>query len=257
MTRFFQILLLALLPVHSLLAAHPRTLTCNFDGENASKVYQVVTGVGVGTTFRLPEGWKIADFVVTDPKSFHGESNGTIGIVTPLAARRTTSVSIFTENEKLFVFNLSSESADIVDQLVIVECNNLQFFNQKVRAEAQKITRERLDVAQSRCDASLDQKTKEQKEKLLFSINSNYEIKDHKFSIGRVVDDHIFTYIQLAKSQERPVVYIGENDDPKKLEPVKYTDEGEYYTVHRVLSPNDRSKFFLKLGNDVSQIRPR
>ena len=78
-----------------------------------------------------------------------------------------------------------------------------------------------------------------------------------RFSITRVVDDHIFTYIQLGKSQDRPVVYIGESDDRKKLELVKYTDDGDYYTVHRVLAPNDHRRFFLKLGNTVSEIRPR
>jgi hypothetical protein len=61
----------------------------------------------------------------------------------------------------------------------------------------------------------------------------------------------------VAKSQERPIVYIGESDDAKKLEPVKFTDEGDSYTVHRVLSPPDRKRFYLKLGNDVSEIRPR
>ena len=74
--------------------SQPRTLVCDFDGDNATKVYKVLTAPGVGTTFRLPEGWKIADFVVTDPKAFHAESNGTIGIVTPLASDKDTSVSI-------------------------------------------------------------------------------------------------------------------------------------------------------------------
>jgi type IV secretory pathway VirB9-like protein len=232
-------------------------MTCNFDGENATQVCKVVTGVGVGATFRPPEAWKITDFVVTDPKSFHAESNGTIGIVTPLVANKTTSVSIFTDNEKLFVFNLSSQPGDYIDQLVIVESSNLQFFNQKVRVEAQKLVNDRLQTAQAQCETSLEQKTKQVKGQLLFSLNSNYEVKDHKFSISKVVDDHIFTYIQLAKSQYRPVVYIGESNDPKKLEPVKYTDEGEHYIVHRVLEPGDGKRFFLKLGADVSEIRLR
>jgi type IV secretory pathway VirB9-like protein len=94
----------------------PRTLVCNFDGENGSKVYSIVTAVGVGTTFRLPPGWKITDFVVTDPRSFHAESNGTIGIVTPLFSKKSTSVSIFTENDRLFVFNVSSNKQ--IDQLL-------------------------------------------------------------------------------------------------------------------------------------------
>ena len=238
-------------------AAQPRTLVCNFDGENQTKVYRVVTAVGVGATFRLPEGWKITDFVVTDPKSFHGESNGTIGIITPLAPNKTTSVSIYTENDRLFVFNVSSDPSETLDQLVIVQCNTLQFFNQKVSAEAQRLVRDRMQAIDTEQQASLERKATDVKQKLLFSLNGNYEIKDRHFSITRVVDDGIFTYIQLAKSQDRPVVYIGDSDDPKKLEPVKYTDEGDYYTVHRVLSSNDHRRFFLKLGNQVSEIHPR
>ncbi len=234
----------------------PRTLTCNFDGDNSSKVYRVVTAPGVGTTFRLPEGWKITDFVVTDPKDFHGESNGTIGIVTPLAANKNTSVSIYTDNDRLFVFQVSSEpeAGGFVDQLVVVQCSNLQFFNQRVRVEAQKIAKDQVDAAEARCNASVEQKTREIHEQLLFSINSNYEILDRNFSVTKVSDDGIFTYIRLAKSQDRPVVYLGEANDQKKLEPVKYTDEGDYYIVHRVLPPGPKH-FYLKLGDLVSEIR--
>jgi len=236
-------------------APEPRTLVCNFDGENSSKVYRVFTSVGVGSTFRLPDGWKITDFVVTDPRSFHAESNGTIGIVTPLAPNKATSVSIFTENDRLFVFSLSSEPSDKSDQLVIIQVNNLQFFSSKVKAEAQKLAKERLEVAQTHCDASTEQKLRQLKQQLLFSLNSNYDVKDQKFSVTRVVDDQIFTYIQLAKSQSRPAVYIGKSSDPKKLEPVKYTDEGDYYAVHRVLGGSER--LYLKLGDDTSEIRRR
>jgi type IV secretory pathway VirB9-like protein len=249
--------LMAILFSFSTWAAEPRTLKCDFDGENQDKVYKVMAAVGVGTTFRLPEGWKIAAFVVTDPKSFHAESNGTIGIVTPLVPNKATSVSIFTENEKLFVFSVSSESSNYTDQLVLIQSSNLQFFNQTVRTEAQKLTRARVEAAEAQCRAIQEQQAKELRQKLLFSLNSSYEIQDRRFAITKVVDDRIFTYIQLARSQDRPVVYIGESDDTKKLEPVKYTDEGDYYTVHRVLMPNDRKRFFLKLGNDVSEVRLR
>src|SRR5688500_3851123 len=89
--------------------SQPRTLVCNFDGDNSTKIYKVVTAPGVGTTFRRPEGSNITDFVVTDPKVFHAESNGSIGIVPPLAADKNTSVSLFTDTDKLFVFFLSSK----------------------------------------------------------------------------------------------------------------------------------------------------
>src|SRR5207247_7094673 len=117
--------------------SQPRTLVCDFDGNNATKVYTVVTAQGVGTTFRLPEGWKITDFVVTDPKAFHAEANGTIGIVTPLADEKDTSVSIYTDNDRLFVFHLSSkpDNPGYVDQPVAGQCTKLQHLNQKERHE--------------------------------------------------------------------------------------------------------------------------
>ena len=257
MIRTLQLLFVVLLLTQMLSAAEPRTLTCDFDGENATRVYKVVTAVGVGTTFRLPEGLKINDFVVTDPKGFHAESNGTIGIVTPLAPNKSTSVSIFTDNEKLFVFHLSSEPSDTIDQLVIIQASNLQFFKDKVRSEAQKLVKERVEAGQAQLQSALDQNAKQVKEQLLVSLNSNYDIKDEHFKITKVSDDGIFTYIHLAKSQDRPVVYLGEKNDPKKLEPVKFTDEGEYYTVHRVVTPGEPKHFFLKLGNEVSEIRAR
>jgi type IV secretory pathway VirB9-like protein len=169
---------------------------------------------------------------------------------------KSTSVSIYTDNDKLFVFHVTSEpeASGFVDQLVIVQCNNIQFFNQKVRTEAHKMAQSRLEDAEARCNASLEQKAQLIKNQLLFAINSNYEIVGHQFPIERVVDDGIFTYIRLAKSQERPLVYIGEKNDQKMLEPVKYTDEGEYYIVHRVL-PQGEKRFFVKLGDRVSEVR--
>jgi len=236
--------------------SQPRTLVCDFDGNNATKVYTVVTAQGVGTTFRLPEGWKITDFVVTDPKAFHAESNGTIGIVTPLADDKDTSVSIYTDNDRLFVFHLSSkpDASGYVDQLVVVQCSNLQLFNQRVRREATKLAKDQLEAAETRCNTSMEEKARQVREQLLFSVNNRYEVNDRHFSIGKVSDDGIFTYVQLAKSQERPVVYAGESNNEKKLEPVKYTDEGEYYVVHRVLQPGQK-RFFLKLGDRVSEVR--
>ena len=139
---------------------------------NSSKAYRVFTSVGVRTPFRLPEGWKITYFVVTYPRSFHAELNGTISIVTPLATNKAT-WAIFTENDRLFVFSLSSEPSERLDPLVIVQASNLQFFSSKIKAEAQKLAKERLEAAQTQCDASTDQKLRQLKQPLHFSPNSN------------------------------------------------------------------------------------
>jgi type IV secretory pathway VirB9-like protein len=99
--------------------------------------------------------------VVTDPKGFHAESNGTIGIVTPLVPNKSTSVSIFTDNEKLFVFHLSSEPSEDLDQLVIIQSSNLQFFKDRVRTEAQKLVKERVEAGQAQLQSALDQNAKQ------------------------------------------------------------------------------------------------
>jgi type IV secretory pathway VirB9-like protein len=222
-----------------------RTLICDFNGDNADKVYSIATVPKVGTTFRLPEGWKIVDFVVTDTDSFHAESNGTIGIITALQPNKSTSVTIFTDTDKLFVFNINSGDTPFADQLVIIQCSNLQLFKNKVKAETMRVAQD----AEQRCSAMIEQKAQQ----MLFTVNSSYQINDRAFSIDKVVDDGIFTYIRLPKSQERPIVYISEKNDQKHLEPVKYTDEGEYYVIHKVL-PRGNKRFFLKLGNTVSEI---
>jgi len=126
------------------------------------------------------------------PARFHAESNGTIGIVTPLTTNKATS-AIFTENDRQFVFSLSSErpAGDRAGQQPAV-------LQRKGKAEAQKLAKERLEAAQTHCDASTNQKLRQLKQQLLFSLNSNYDVKDQKFSVTRVVDDQVFTYIPTS-----------------------------------------------------------
>src|SRR5439155_22232160 len=119
-------------------------------------------------------------------------------------------------------FHLSSapDASGFLDQLVVVQCSNLQLFNQKVRTEARKLAKDQLEAAETRCNASMEEKARQAREQLRVSVNNRYEIKARLFSISAVSDDGIFTYIRLAKSQELSVVYAGESNDQKKLEPV-------------------------------------
>lgn len=232
----------------------PRTQICDFDGENAAKVYSLVTMPGIGTTFRLPDGVRINDFVVTDTRNFHAESNGVIGIVTPIALDKSTSVNIYADNDKLYVFNLTSKDSSFVDQLVVVQSSDTQFFNNRIRGEAQVIADEQRVRLAARYDADLEQQTAQLRKHLLFTINNDYRVTGNLFNIDRVSDDGVFTYVRLSNSQERPVVYLGEAGKPKDLKPIKYTDEGDYYVIHRVLSASDKG-FVLKLGDKVSEIK--
>ena len=234
----------------------PRTQVCDFDGENASKIYSLVSMPGIGTTFRLPDGVKITDFVVTDTRNFHAESNGVIGIVTPIALDRSTSVNIYADNDKLYVFSLSSRQTAVVDQLVVVQSADQQLFKQRVRSEAQAMAQDQSAAMAARYEADLEKETAQVRRRLLFSINNNYRVTGNVFAIDGVSDDGVFTYVKLARSIERPVVYLGEAGKHKELEVVKYTDEGDHYVIHRVLTPSDKG-FVLKLGDKASEIKRR
>ena len=256
MKKLLLTVITLLISINAFAWTEPRTLICDFDGENASKVYSLVTMPGIGTTFRLPDGVKITDFVVTDSRNFHAESNGTIGIVTPITLDKSTSVSIYTDNDKLYVFFLTSKEASVLDQLVVVQSSDMQLFNQRVRSDAQMIAEERNAELSARFEANLEQQTAQLKRHMLFSINSDYRVTGNIFAIDRVSDDGVFTYVRIARSQERPVVYIGEAGKLKELEIVKYTDEGDYYVIHRVLQPSDKG-FVLKLGDKTAEIKRR
>ena len=234
----------------------PRTQVCDFDGENESRIYSLVTMPGIGTTFRLPDGVRINDFVVTDTRNFHAESNGIIGIVTPIAFDRSTSVNIFADNDKLYVFHLSSRDTSVVDQLVIIQSSDQQLFKNRVREDAQRIARDQSAALEARFEADLEKETAQLRRQLLFSVNNNYQVTGNIFAIDAVSDDGIFTYIKMARSIDRPVVYIGEARKEKELEVVKYTDEGDHYVIHRVLTPSDKG-FVLKLGDRASEIKRR
>ena len=255
--KYFLSIFTLLFSVNAFAWTEPRTQICDFDGENASKIYSLVTMPGIGTTFRLPDGVKITDFVVTDSRNFHAESNGTIGIVTPIALNKSTSVSIYTDNDRLFVFHLASKESAVVDQLVVVQSSDMQLFNQRVRADARQIAQEQRVQLEQRFEADLEQQVAQTRRQMLFSINNNYRVTGgHIFAVDGVSDDGVFTYVRLGRSQERPVVYLGEANKPRELEIVKYTDEGDYYVIHRVLTPSDKG-FVLKLGDKTTEIRQR
>ena len=235
----------------------PNTRVCDFDGENATQICSLTTTTGIGTTFRLPDGMKIKDFVITNPTNFHAESNGAIAIVTPRRNNVSTSVNIVSDNDKLFVFYLTSAGEpEQVDQLTIVQSTDYQLFQDHVRSTAQSLLQEQRTVDAMRFDAELERQIAQTRKQLIFSLNSNYRLIGNGFPIDGVADDGVFTYVNLSRSQERPPVYIGDASKVKELEVVKYADQGDHYVIHRVLTHQDKG-FVLKLGNKTIEIRRR
>ena len=233
-------------------AITPRTVECNFDGANRNKVYSLNCSPGVGTTFRLPDGWEIQDFVVTDMKSWFGQSNGTVGIVKPLEPDKDTAVVLYTTRGQCFVFHLSSRPAEEVAALVVVDVHDPSFFQSRVDQEAASLLQHKSAVLEKDYQGRLEKETGEARRKLLFSLETRYRIRNDQFLIQKAVDDGIFTYVLMPYAQERPAVFVAERDKEKELQPVKYVDLGEYYQIHRVLSAGE--KFFLKSGDKTTEI---
>jgi len=243
----------------SLYAAEPRTQICDFEGENDSAICSLTTMPGIGTTFRLPDGVNIRDFVITDTVNFYAESNGVIGVVTPRTTDKSTSIIIYGNNDRLYMFYLSSESSPkYVDQLAVIKSSDIPLFQSRLRLEAQIIAQDRAADLAAKYSADLERETAQIRKHLLFSVNNNYQITGNVFSIDSVSDDGVFTYVKLARSQERPVVYFGKSGKPRELEVIKYTDEGDHYIIHRVLTASDKDNgLVLKLGDKMSEIKRR
>ncbi len=252
MIKLAYVILLCCLMTLATAAITPQTVECNFDGANRNKVYSLASGTGVGTTFRLPEGWEIQDFVVTNNKSFFGQSNGTVGVVKPLEPNADTSVILSTANGQCFVFHLTSKPADEVAALVVVDIHDQNFFNIRVGREVADQVRQKADAMEKEHLAQLEKETAEARKKLLFSLETGYQVKNDCFQVRRVVDDGIFTYVLLPGSQDRPAVFVAERNKEKELQPVKYVDLGDCYQIHRVLSGNE--KFYLKSGDKTTEI---
>jgi hypothetical protein len=87
---------------------------------------------------------------------------------------------------------------------------------------------------------------------LLKSLDSKFKIKKNKFNILAIYQDGVFTYVDLSKTQIRPAVFLTEEKDKEKLEPVNYSDDNGIYTIHRILSPGEF--FVLKNGKNYSKI---
>lgn len=228
----------------------PRSLVCNYDGENQNKVYTVLSPAGIGTTFKLPEGWKIQDFVVSDSKLFYGQSNGTICVLKALEPDRETSAVIHAENGQTFVFLISSRPAETADVQVTIDVHDKKLFQATVAAEV----RQRAEALERNHRTELEAALAEQQRRLLAKVDSRYTVKGNAFPVERVADDGVFTYIYLPAAQVKPAVYLlGKGAKQDQLEPLTFTDEGACYKVHFVLG-NSGDKIVLKLEKQTVEI---
>jgi len=247
--RQFVIITIVLVLAVTAPGVTPRSLVCNYDGENQNKVYTVLSPAGIGTTFKLPEGWKIQDFVVSDSKLFFGQSNGTIAVLKALEPDRETTAVIHADNGQTFVFLISSRPAEQADVQVVIDVHDRNLVHQTVAVE---VRQRAVDLERSH-RTELETALAEQQRRLLGKVDNRYTVKGDAFPVERVADDGVFTYVFLPQAQVKPTVYLlGQGAKKDQLEPLTYTDEGACYKIHYVLTGADR--LVLKLEKRTVEI---
>ena len=228
-------------------------LRADYTGTKSDNVYKIVTRMGCHTTLELPVGKKIRHFIIGDQKLWKAECDGRYAFVKPIQNGIETTLSVVTTDDHMFQFTVS-ESAAIGEgnfhKKVKIICEDEEPMIKQVVAERQmpemneKESREREEVS-----------FQEKKIDLLKKLDSNFSIKKNKFSISKIYQDGVFTYIDLSTCQIRPAVFLASSKESSKLEPVNFTDDNGIYTVHRVIAPGEF--FLLKNGTDWSKITHR
>jgi len=212
-----------------------KTLICTFAEGQAEDVYKVFCQVGFATVFELPEGERIRDFVIGDPAGWKAESNGLFGFISPRGPGLQTSLSIITDENRLFVFNLVERSLESVRETTA---------RVKITLQSEEFFVNRGEDKPKGEEQGVDGPAPAERE-----MRRRYKVHGKNFAVTRAGDDGVFAYIWLAKAQDRPALFLLNSKEGEKrvLEPVKYVDKGDYYLVHRRLAFR-KERFVLKLG---------
>lgn len=227
-------------------------LQADFNGTKSDTVYQIVTKMGCHTTLELPPGKKIKHFIIGDQKLWKAESDGKYAFIKPIQPGIETTVSIITTDDKMFQFTVAEAAAigeNAFHKKVKIICEDEEPMIKRVAPVEQGIARGSSD---EEIREKTDELFNEKKIGLLKSLDSKFKIKKNKFNILAIYQDGVFTYVDLSKTQIRPAVFLTEEKDKEKLEPVNYTDNNGIYTIHRILSPGEF--FVLKNGKNYSNI---
>jgi type IV secretory pathway VirB9-like protein len=209
---------------------------CDFSTANRDAITNIYCQVGYATVFELPVGRSIQSVVIGDPKGWKAESNGTFCFISPSDPGLLTSLSIIDDLNRLYLFNLIERSLNpqksIVARVRIILATGSFFISAPVQGQATGTdTLPPIDTPPTVPIAS----------------PNRIRIKDNHFLIEKVLDDRVFTYIYLARSQYRPAIFYSDPKNRVELEPIKYVDKGDYYVLHKTLLSRHDS-FILKLG---------
>ncbi len=208
------------------------------DGRNNKNILRIGCETNCTTIFVLPPGEMIADIIEPTGKWMINCDNKRFIYVVPLKHRIHTSLDLITGNSKIYSFILEEVSMrignpDVIKKIIIME--KMGRIHVRIR-----------EKSDGKGSVNLWSKRE---------TDNKYKIKDKYFGITKVADDGIFTRIYLPESQVRPAVFIRKKGKRSGYEPVRYSDSGEYYIVHRIIKKNEL--IVLKVGKHESAIKMR
>ncbi len=200
------------------------------------RIFKIYCEVNCTTTLILPEDEEVSEIIEPTGEWRVNSNNKRYIYVVPDRKNIHTSLDIISKRGKIFSFILEEISGNIKKKKI---CKQV-FINVSSR-DISYIKKNGRKKNYDDLSRVTDKK-----------ISYRYRIRDKYFLITQVYDNGIFTVINLGKSQLRPALFIRNKKGKKRLEIVRYVDNGKEYMVHRVL---DNSEYFvLKFGGKESII---
>ncbi len=205
-------------------------------GNGSKNIFRISCETNCTTMFVLPKGETIADIIEPTGNWVINCDNRRFVYVVPMRKGIHTSLDLITKSSKIYSFILEeiskSGSGDGIIKKVLIR-NLTRFKDSDKKGKYQ--------------DKSSKMVPKEN------PSNGRYKIKGKYFKIEKVEDNGILTRIYIGKSQVRPAVFIKKRGRRSGFEPVRYVDNGEILTVHRVIGKGE--SIILKKGKYESIVR--
>lgn len=213
-------------------------------------IYTVYCREKYETTFILPKERAIKEAFSGDPDAWEivGKYGGRLISVKPLANAGQTSLTIVSQSMTVYKFtlvNIRTAKESGVEVAAIVE------IREKTGGMA---VIGQPDEYETKTQAGDTPFAGPKDEKTLARLNGDYVFHDRYFSVQRVYDDGVFTFIAMPGGRDLPAVYISDKKG-KVLEPVRYVVKPGLLVIHRLIAGNQAILLRSGSGKDKKETR--
>jgi type IV secretory pathway VirB9-like protein len=220
------------------------TLNADFTGSHQNQVYSIFSKTDYVTTVVLPKKRSAKHVVCGDIKAWSLQCDGKFIFIKPLRHSLHTSLTIVTDNNRVYIFNLIEQSLKSRTYEITAKVN--------IKDEQDNLHLKRDEPHQFSKESNPtfnDYHNHKSRLTTAGAVKVRYRVKKNRFHIEEVYDDGIFTYIYMPHAQVKPAIFIKRG---RHKEPVKYVDNGDRIVVHGVI--HKREKLVLVVGNRTSKI---